>query len=117
MANILNFSPTFYFFQFFLQKSFYRMEKSLFVDFCQIFENKKSKIHHLGFSRHFERFPKALFYKMLILLSTKNREKHVFRAQFKKIGSTEIVVSVRLSPSQRPLLEHSRSDIISYWEW
>jgi hypothetical protein len=33
------------------------MEKSLFVDFCQIFENKNSKI------RHFERFSKTLFYR------------------------------------------------------
>jgi hypothetical protein len=43
---------------FFIKKNFYRMEKSLFVDFSQFFENKKSKIHHLGLCRHFERFPK-----------------------------------------------------------
>jgi hypothetical protein len=36
------------------------MEKSLFVDFCQIFENKKAKIRHLGFCRQFERFSKTL---------------------------------------------------------
>jgi hypothetical protein len=32
------------------------MEKYLFIDFCQIFENKKSKIRHLGLYRNFERF-------------------------------------------------------------
>jgi hypothetical protein len=45
------------------------MEKTLFVDFCQIFENKKSKIRNLGLCRHFERFSKTLFHKMLELLS------------------------------------------------
>jgi hypothetical protein len=58
------------------------MEKSLFVDFCQIFKNKKSKIRHFGLCRHFERFSKTLFYKVLVLLSTTKQveifEKYVF---------------------------------------
>ena len=49
------------------------MEKPLLVDFWQFFENKKSKNRHLGLHRHFERFSKTLFYKMLVLFSTTNR--------------------------------------------
>jgi hypothetical protein len=49
------------------------MKKSLFIDFYQIFENKKSKIRHLGLNRHFERFSKTVFYKILVLLSTTKR--------------------------------------------
>jgi hypothetical protein len=48
------------------------MEKSFFIDFCQIFE-KKLKIRHLGLYRHFERFSKTVFYKILVLLSTTKR--------------------------------------------
>jgi hypothetical protein len=46
------------------------MGKSLFIDFCQIFKNKKSKIRHLGLCCCFERFLKTLFYKKLVLLRT-----------------------------------------------
>jgi hypothetical protein len=66
----------------FLKKSFYRMEKSLFVDSYQIFENKKSNIRHLGLCRHFERFLKTLFYKMLVLLSTRKRARDFLKYVF-----------------------------------
>jgi hypothetical protein len=39
------------------------MEKTLFIDFCQIFENKKAKIRHLGLYRHFKDFQNALLQK------------------------------------------------------
>jgi hypothetical protein len=51
----------------------------IFFDFCQIFENKKSKIRYLGLCRHFERFSKTLFYKMLVLLSTTKRERDFWK--------------------------------------
>jgi hypothetical protein len=41
------------------------MEKCLFIDFCQIFENKKSKIRHLGLYHYFERFSKTVFVEEL----------------------------------------------------
>jgi hypothetical protein len=56
--------------------------KSLFVDFCQIYENKKSKIRHLGLCRYFERFSKTLFYKMLVLLSTTKRERFFLKNMY-----------------------------------
>jgi hypothetical protein len=58
-------------YEYFFIKIILQMEKSLFVDFCQIFENKMAKIRHLGLCRHFERFSKTLYYKMLVLLNTK----------------------------------------------
>jgi hypothetical protein len=51
------------------------MEKSLFIDFCQILENKKSKIRNLGLCRDFENLSKTFFYKILVLLSTTKRGK------------------------------------------
>jgi hypothetical protein len=51
-------------------KSIYRTEKILFSDFCQNIENKKSKTHHLGLWRHFNRFSETVFHKILVLLST-----------------------------------------------
>jgi predicted LPLAT superfamily acyltransferase len=51
-------------------KTIYSMEKSLFSDFCQNFENLKKKTRHLGLWRHFERFSKTVFYKILVLLGT-----------------------------------------------
>jgi hypothetical protein len=61
------FSATIYFckkIDVFEVKLIYRMEKSLFSDFCQNFENKKSKTRHLGLCRHFERFSKTVFYNI-----------------------------------------------------
>jgi hypothetical protein len=78
LAAILDFSPTFYFFQkfeYFFIKIILQNGKIFIHRFLPMFENKKSKIRHFALCRHFERFSKTLFYKMLVLLSTTKREK------------------------------------------
>jgi hypothetical protein len=39
------------------------------------FLKKKSKVRHLGLYRHFERFSKTVFYKILVLFKTTRRGK------------------------------------------
>jgi hypothetical protein len=61
------------------------MVKSLFIDFCQIFENKKfKKNRHLGLFCHFEIFLKT-FYKIEVLSRMQNVEEILEKFHFLNI--------------------------------